>query len=120
MTSVQRKVDVADDAGKTIDAVVGLSAWSATRSLEAYPKDRGMSGEDRGCFGILFFDNCVFMRVRGISFPYSRLPGKRERAPSPCVSVANWGVKREGKPVNIESDGVTPASRWLWITKVKL
>ena len=79
-----------------------------------------MSGEGQGCFGILFFDNCVFMRVRGIRFPYSRLPGKRERAPSPCVSVANWGVKREGKPVRVESDGLTPASMWLWITKVKL
>ena len=97
-----------------------LLTWCATRSLETYPKDRGMSGEDRGCFGILFFDNCVFMRVRGIRFPYSRLPGKRETAPSPCVSVANWGVKREGKPVRVESDGLTPASMWLGITKVKL
>ena len=105
---------------ETVTLFVGLSAWCATRSLETYPKDRGMSGEDRGCLGIPFFDNCVFMRVRGISSPYSRLSGKRERAPSPCVSVANWGVKREGKPVSVESDGLTPASMWLGITKVKL
>jgi len=78
-----------------------------------------MSGEDRGCFGILFFDNCVFMRVRSI-ISYSRLPDERERAPSLCVGLANQGPKREGKPVSVESDGVTPASMWLWVTKVKL
>ncbi len=96
-----------------------LQRGCATRSLETYPKDRGMSGEDRGCLGIPFFDNCMFMRVqRNIS--YSRLPDERERAPSLGVGLANQGPKREGKPVCVESDDVTPASTWLWITKVKL
>jgi len=104
---------------ETVTLFVGLSAWCATRSLETYPKDRGMSGEGQGCFGILFFDNCVFMRVRR-SISYSRLPDERERAPFLCVGLANQGSKREGKPVSVESDGVTPASTWLWITKVKL
>ncbi len=99
--------------------LVTCNCWSATRSLETYPKDRGMSGEDRGCPGILFFDNCVFMRVRR-SISYSRLPDERERAPSLGVGLANQRAKREGKPVSVESDGVTPASTWLWITKVKL
>ena len=106
-------------AAETVALFVGLSEWCATCSLETYPKDRGMSGEGQGCFGILFFDNCVFMRVRSI-VSYSCLPDERERAPSLGVGVANQGPKREGKPVSVESDGVTPASRWLGITKVKL
>jgi hypothetical protein len=78
-----------------------------------------MSGEDRGCQGIPFFDNGVFMPVRR-NISYSRLPDERERAPSLGVGLANQGPKREGKPVSVESDGVTPASTWLGITKVKL
>ena len=89
-----------------------LKRVSATRSLETYPKDRGMSGEDRGCPGILFFDNGVCMPVRSI-ISYSCLPDERERAPSLCVGLANQRAKREGKPVRVESDGVTPASTWL-------
>jgi len=73
--------------GKCRTALGRLHAWCATRSLETYPKDRGMSGEGQGCFGILFFDNCVFMRVRR-SISYSRLPDERERFP----------VRWSGKP----------------------
>ena len=75
MTIVQRNVDATFETGKTVEPVVGLSAWCATRSLETYPKDRGISGEDRGCFGILFFDNCVLILRGGRMLLYAGFSG---------------------------------------------